>query len=1184
MDVKSAFLYEKIQKEVYVCQLPGFEDPDFPDRVYKVEKALYGLHQALRAWYETLSTYLLDNEFQKRKTDKNLFIKRHKGDILLVQVYVDDIIFSLTKKELCNAFERLMHEKFQMSSLGELTFFLGLQVKQKKYGIFISQDKYVNEILKKFRFTKVKTTSTPMETQKPLLKDEDGEEVDAHMYRSMIGSLMYVTSSRLDIMFAMCACARYQVNPKVTHLYVVKKIFRTPTLSFMRPFGCLVIILNTIDHLGKFYGKADEGFFVGYSLNSKAFRVFNCRTRIVEENLHIRFTESTPNVVSCGPDWLFDIDALTRTMNYDPTVACTQSNGFLGTKASDNADSKSSHDDESKPSSDDEKKVDEDPSKENKCKDQKKEDNVNNINNVNTVSLTVNVAGTNEDNELPFDPNMPALEDVSIFNFSNDNEDDGIVADMNNLNTTIQVSPIPTIRIHKDHPLDQVIENLQLATQTRKMSNNLEKHRTKKDERGIMIRNKARLVAQGYIQEEGIDYDKVFTFVARIEAIRLFLAYASFKDFVVYQMDLKSVFLYEKIKEEVYVCQPPGFEDLDFPDRVYKVKNALYGLHQAPKAWYETLSTYFLDNGFQRGKIDKTLFIKRHKGDILLVQVYVDDIIFRSTKKELCNAFERCTEAKTASTPMETQKPLLKDEDGKEVDVHMYRCMIGSMMYLRSSRPDIMFTVCACARYQVNPKVSHLHVVKNIFRLISWQCKKQTVVANSITEVEYVAASSFYGQVLWIQNQLLDYGFSESTPNVVGSRPDWLFDIDALTRTMKYKPIVAGTQSNGFQIADLPFSKDLKSSHDDESKPLSDDGKKVDEDPRSKEFYCWLKVNVASHNLLLLVENFLNAHFIRYALTVNPTIYVSCIELFWSTAMAKTINEEVYLHAKVDGKNIIVTESSVRRDLQLADEEGIDCHLNFIIFEQLALMGKPKRKDTQVPQPSGPIESVADEVVHKELGDSLVRAATTASSLEAEKDSDNINKTQSKATPNESSNTLQSDEDRLELNELMAICTNLQTRVLDLEKTKATQSNEIASLERKVKKLEKRNTSRTHKLMRLSKVGLTARVESFGDEESLGEDASKQGRRIDAIDQDEDITFVNFQDDAEMFDVNDLGGEEDKGKGIMIEELVKPKKKDQNRLDEEAAKRLQAKFNEKERFARERAQKEQEVNIALIET
>ncbi|GKA04709.1 putative ribonuclease H-like domain-containing protein, partial [Tanacetum coccineum] len=370
---------------------------------------------------------------------------------------------------------------------------------------------------------------------------------------------------------------------------------RTPTLSFMRPFGCLVIILNTIDHLGKFDGKADEGFFVGYPLNSKAFRVFKSRTRIVEENLHIRFSKSTPNVVGSRPDWLFDIDALTRTMNYEPIVAGTQSNGFAGTKASDNAgkaiketepvkdyillplwtadppysqDPKNSHDDGSKPSSDDRNKDDEDPRKYSECKDQEKEYNVNNTNIVNAAGTNkVNVVGGKTSIELPFDPNMPIFEDYRIFDFSRDDEDDDAVADMNNLDTTIQVSPNPTIRIHKDHPLDQVIGYLQSATQTRKMSKNLEEH-------GFVR----------YTQEEGINYDEVFAPVARIEAIRLFLAYASFKVFVVYQMDVKSAFLYGKIEEEVYVCQPPGFEDPNFPDKVYKVEKALYGLHQAPRA------------------------------------------------------------------------------------------------------------------------------------------------------------------------------------------------------------------------------------------------------------------------------------------------------------------------------------------------------------------------------------------------------------------------------------------------------------------------------------------------------------------------------------------------------------------------------------------------------------------------
>ncbi|GKE15568.1 putative ribonuclease H-like domain-containing protein [Tanacetum coccineum] len=194
--------------------------------------------------------------------------------------------------------------------------------------------------------------------------------------------------------------------------------------------------------------------------------------------------------------------------------------------------------------------------------------------------------------------------------------------------------------------------------------------RNKKDERGIVIKNKARLVAQGFTQEEGIDYDEVFAPVARIEAIRLFLAYASFKDFIMYQMDVNSAFLYGKIEEEVYVCQPPGFEDPDFPDRKSKCTEFERMMHKK----------------FQMSSIGELTFF-------------------------------------LGLTPMETQKLLLKDEDGEEVDVHLYRSMIGSLMYLTTSRPDIMFVVCACARYQVNPKVSHLHAVKRIFRYLKSQPK-----------------------------------------------------------------------------------------------------------------------------------------------------------------------------------------------------------------------------------------------------------------------------------------------------------------------------------------------------------------------------------------------------------------------------------------------------------------------------
>ncbi|GKA03081.1 putative ribonuclease H-like domain-containing protein, partial [Tanacetum coccineum] len=352
---------------------------------------------------------------------------------------------------------------------------------------------------------------------------------------------------------------------------------------------------------------------------------------------------------------------------------------------------------------------------------------------------------------------------------------------------------------------------------------------------------------------EGVDYDEVFAPVARIEAIRLFLAFASFMGFTVYQMDVKSAFLYGNITEEVYVKQPPGFEDPTHPNKVYRVVKALYGLHQAPRAWYERLSTFLLKHGYRRGAIDKTLFIKKDRRDIMLVQVYVDDIIFGSTKSSMVKDFEELMQKefkmssmgeltfflglqvkqsnggiflsqdkyvkdilnkfdfrtiKPASTPIEAHKSLGKDEEGEDVDVHTYRSMIGCLMYLTASRPDIMFAVCLCARFQVTPKVSHLHAVKRIFRylkhqpklglwypkdspfhleafsdsdyagdnhdrrstsggcqylgrrLVSWQCKKQTIVAISSTEAEYVAAASCCAQVLWMQNQLLDYGFN----------------------------------------------------------------------------------------------------------------------------------------------------------------------------------------------------------------------------------------------------------------------------------------------------------------------------------------------------------------------------------------------------------------------------------------
>ncbi|GJR04078.1 putative ribonuclease H-like domain-containing protein [Tanacetum coccineum] len=542
---------------------------------------------------------------------------------------------------------------------------------------------------------------------------------------------------------------------------------------------------------GKFNGKSDEGFFVGYSINNKANRVYNIKTRKVEENLHIMFLEDKPIIAGDGPKWLFDIDGLTKSMNYVPVATGTNSNNSVGTEESigighSSKETGSSQDyilmpiwkdgslfdsslkndcnDEPQPSSDDGKKDDEGVCKESGIVDQEKSKNSTQC--VNTTGTSINTK-----------PDMFSLGDNATLEATHaDFFSDETEVDMSNITTTYLVPSTPNTRILKDHSLDHVIGDVQSGEEPKKVIQALKDPSWIEAIQEELLQFKLQQVctlvdlphSKKAIGTKWVYRNKKDERVARIKAIRLFLAYASFKDFVVYQMDVKSAFLYGKIEEEVYVYQPPGFADPEFPNRVYKVEMALYGLYQAPRAWYETLSTYLLDNGFQKGQIDKTLFIKRVKSNILLVQVYVDDIIFGSTKKKLCTEFEKLmhkkfqmsstgeltfflglkmtqkndgifisqdkyvdetlkkfgfSTMKIASTPMETSKPLLKDAEAKDVDVHLYRSMIGSLMYLTSSRSDIMFAVCACARFQVTPKVSHLYAVKRIFRYLKCQPK-----------------------------------------------------------------------------------------------------------------------------------------------------------------------------------------------------------------------------------------------------------------------------------------------------------------------------------------------------------------------------------------------------------------------------------------------------------------------------
>nr|GFA20684.1 putative ribonuclease H-like domain-containing protein [Tanacetum cinerariifolium] len=540
---------------------------------------------------------------------------------------------------------------------------------------------------------------------------------------------------------------------------------------------------------------------------SKAFRVFNSRTRTVHETLHVNFMKNKPNVAGSGPDWLVDIDREEGTHTYVLFLVLSDGSTdshinnkdvLVDGKEHDNNIQKSVSSDIHSSSSGAQTRNQGDKTK-NKDKgkslvvtttgfrdlNEEFEECINNSSNgVNAAGSLVFATGlnfTNSTNDFSaagpsntvasppvensalqnvstssHDADMPNLEDYT----HSDNADDvGAEADINNLESTISVSPIPTSRIYKDHPTSQIISDLSSTTQTKSMAKSIKDqgglsqmfnedfhtcmfacflsqeepkrvhqalkdpswikdmqeellqfklqkvwilvdlpygkmaigtkwvYRNKKDERGIVVRNKARLVAQGHTQEGGVDYEEVFAPVARIEAIRLFLAYASFM----------------------------GFLDPENPDKVYKVVKALYGLHQAPRAWYETLATYLLENRFQRGTIDQTLFIKKKQKDILLVQIYVDDIIFGAINKALCKSFEKLmkdkfqmssmgeltlflglqvkqntdgifisqdkyvaeilrkfglSEGKSASTTIDAEKPLLKDSDGKDVDVH----------------------------------------------------------------------------------------------------------------------------------------------------------------------------------------------------------------------------------------------------------------------------------------------------------------------------------------------------------------------------------------------------------------------------------------------------------------------------------------------------------------------------------
>nr|GEU35038.1 retrovirus-related Pol polyprotein from transposon TNT 1-94 [Tanacetum cinerariifolium] len=480
---------------------------------------------------------------------------------------------------------------------------------------------------------------------------------------------------------------------------------------------------------------------------------------------------------SSGPTWLFDIDSLSGTMNYHPVTAGNQTNSA----AEDAAFNGNEHDfDVQKPES----KVILSPSSSAQSKDQddkttkdaKGQSPVESVTGYRDLNTEFQDCSENSSNEVPTASTTIPTVGQNTLNSTNTFSVAGLsntavsptYGDASQFLDDLDMPRLEDIKMLLVQRLISTIWNLLFQASSIQDAESLGPnelpygkraigtkwvYRNKKDERGIVIKNKARLVAQGHTQDEGIDYEEVFAPVARIEAIRLFLAYASFMGFMVYQMDVNSAFLYGTIEEEVYVCQPPGFEDPDHLDKVYKVVKALYCLHQTPRAWYETLATYLLENGFQRGTIDQTLFIKKQKGHILLVQIYVDDIIFGSTNKDLCRSFEKLMKDKFQMSSIGELTFFLglqvkQKKDGIFISQDKYVAEILRKLLKDSPFDLVAYSDSDYAGASQDGKSTTGGCQFLRCRLIFWQCKKQTVVATSSTEAEYVAAASCCAQII----------------------------------------------------------------------------------------------------------------------------------------------------------------------------------------------------------------------------------------------------------------------------------------------------------------------------------------------------------------------------------------------------------------------------------------------------
>ncbi|KAG7599440.1 Ribonuclease H-like superfamily [Arabidopsis suecica] len=472
---------------------------------------------------------------------------------------------------------------------------------------------------------------------------------------------------------------------------------KKPNLSYFRVFGCVCYIMNDKDQLGKFDSRSEEGFFLGYATNSLAYRVWNKRRGKIEESMNVVFDDGSMPILQ--------IIASNSGEAHNSTPRIQEVEGNENQNVSEANESEEESDEE-----------------------------------VHSIQVHRNHSAG----------------DV-IGDLNGERVTRGIKQNYRQMASFAGFEEIMFSCFVSMTEPKNVKEALVNVIGTKWIFKN------KSDEEGNIIRNKARLVAQGYTQVEGLDYDETFAPVARLECIRFLLGTSCGMGFKLQQMDVKSAFLNGIIQEEVYVEQPKGFESLEFPDHVFKLEKALYGLKQAPRAWYERLTTFLTVEGYVRGSVDKTLFVKRDSHGMIIIQIYVDDIVFGGTSDKLVKSFVKAmtTEfrmsmvgelkyflglqvnqtdegitisqstyaqnlvkrfgmcsSKSARTPMSTTMKLSKDEAGEKVDEKAYRGMIGSLLYLTASRPDLCLSVGLCARYQANPKASHLAAVKRIVKYV----------------------------------------------------------------------------------------------------------------------------------------------------------------------------------------------------------------------------------------------------------------------------------------------------------------------------------------------------------------------------------------------------------------------------------------------------------------------------------